>query len=69
MRLGCLPPFFLSVLAKESGTPFAGHRQSHSDAANENAQNKQCSVDAVENTSSSLKHDMKHTWSAFEGDE
>lgn len=47
MRLGCLPLFPLAVSLKKMAhciTPFAGHRQSHSTAANESAQNKQCEV-------------------------
>lgn len=63
MRLGCLPPLLLTVSPKKVAhyirhyiTPFAGHRQSHSVAASENAQNKQCKIEAVASTSSGLKH-------------
>ncbi len=57
MRLGCLPLLLLAVSLKKMPhciTPFAGHRQSHSTAANENVQNKQYKTGAVRSTSSWL---------------
>lgn len=78
MRLGCLPLFLLTVSLKKMAhciTPFAGHRRSHSTAANENAPNKQCGTGAVAIRSSWLKHAdqsskrVKPAWYTFEGDD